>query len=285
MLTTQLKRFLVLLLAWIPFAANATEFDHLLVGQEVTDNVIGVGQFRIRLPDQGVWIVASKQSVQGGKDPASWEPPVRQTVAVAQSSNGALSAVLIFGAPAKSYKSVRWNDDPCAGVTDFVVKDTMNQVFGMPECFAVLRFREDDFYRTSGGPFSDIVNWASNLRLAWPEHFIRVFYTKYGRGDYLRANLYLPGSVESAQRVELWGRQVAASMAAAVIQGTMTATILPLPALPNSPVSTDVPRATSTSPSAKSAESRMLELKSLLEKGLITNDDYNEKRKKILQDL
>lgn len=284
---TPTKRLLAFWLAWVALAASATEFDHLAVGQEVTDKVVGVGRFRIQLPAYGAWTVVSKQSVQAGRDAASWNQPIRQTIAVAQSTGSALSAVFIFTAPAKPYKGgARWNDDPCALVTDFITKDTMNQTYMMPECFVVQRYRKDMFNPAAGGTFPDIVNWASSLRLSWPEHFVRVYYTKYSRSGYLRGNLYLAGSPESLPWVESWGRQLAASMAAAVRQGSGSATVPAVPALPNAPVAADGQRETLVSPTvAKSAESRMLELKSLLDKGLITGDDYNEKRKKILQDL
>ncbi|WP_048439243.1 SHOCT domain-containing protein [Caenimonas sp. SL110] len=283
-MTTSLKTFVALLVG-LPFAALATDFDRLTVGQELADDAISVGNFRIQLPAPGRWTVVSKQAVQAGRDTASWDQPVRQTIAVAQSAGGELSAVFIFTAPEKPYGN-RWSDEPCAEVNDFIVKDKMNSTFMMPECFAVQRHRTEVFRNAAaGGAFPDVVNWVAKSRLTWPDQFTRVFYTKFYRGGYVRANLYLAGTHESMPWIESWGRQLASSISAGVTQQTKVATVSPMPGVLVAPDERVRPKIPSSSQTAKSAESRIRELKSLFEKGLITKEDYEGKRTKILEDL
>jgi hypothetical protein len=163
----------------------------------------------------------------------------------------------------------------------------MNQTYGMPECFAIQRFARELFSESAGGTFPGILKWAQEARLSWPDQFTRVLYMKHHRGQFLRANLYLAGAVESNPWIEKWGRDVAAAMASAVTRegGSIAMPVFKSthPAGPSNPTPT-IGQSPRTAPVTVTAEVRLRELKSLQDKGLITDEEYRMKRKAILGD-
>ena len=285
-----IKTCVALTVTALPCAvAHAVDFDALAVGQPVADNVVGIGRFHVQLPD-GRWTVLSKLTKSAGTQTGSSATPTQLTVAVGRASAGYVSAVMVFNTPANTFQSVsRWNDDPCATYTRALVKDTMGQTFSMPECFAITNFAATAWSTARTEPFLDIHKWMTDQRLALAPEFFHIFYTKYQGGDFFKATLYLPGSPRDLPAAELWGRAVAQSL-----QSTVKHRSLGL--IPSLPEFTSATTAANKEPQlpanearppvpARSAEARMQELKSLLDKGLITTDDYNDKRKKILSEL
>lgn len=137
---------------------------------------------------------------------------------------------LIFRTPASTFQGVsRWNDDPCNSITTALVKDTMRQTFAMPECFAVQKFPVDSFTTGTSGAFGDIAKWLNASQLKMPADILQVYYTKYWGGDFVHANMYLPGTAENFARAEVWGRGVAQAFQRMVSKDSPAAVIPPLP--------------------------------------------------------
>lgn len=136
------------------------------------------------------------------------------------------------------------------------------------------------------------MRWAQDNGYALPNPMLRVFYTKHHQGDYFRLNAYFAGDAGSAPAAEAWGRQTVASLSAMVTRPTRMQGRLPdLPSFvatsvgAQPPAARVQPAAFNASATPASAESRLRQLKSLLDSKLITPEEYEGKRKKIVEEL
>lgn len=270
-------------------AAHAVDFKSAVVGQPIADRTLTAGKLSVQLPG-GDWILAAKAQGMGGNQP-NLAPPPQHTFAALQVHDKAISAIVVFSAPAWSYNVSSWSDEPCKNVNSYIVKSTLNQTFAMPECFVIDRQTARSF-ETSASINRDLLRWASSNGYVLPNSMLRVFHTKFRGGDYFRFNAYLAGDPSSAPAVETWGRETAASLSAMVTRSSSRGTLPELPAFVAAPASA-TPVATSAPPVAgsaantapTSAEARLRQLKSLLDSKLITPEEYEGKRKKIVEEL
>ncbi len=270
-------------------AAHAIDFKSAVVGQRIADRTLTIGKLSMQLPG-GEWILAAKTQELGGSN-FSVAPPPLQTFAAVQAHDKAISAILVFSAPAWSYNVSRWNDEPCKNVSSYIVKSTLNQTFAMPECFVIDNETAGSF-GASASAHRDLVRWASSNGYGVPNPMVKVFHTKYHGGDFFRFNAYLAGGSGSAPAAEAWGREAVASLAAMVTRSTSQATLPELPAFVAAPAGA-MPMASISPPVAgsaanaasTSAESRLRQLRSLLDSKLITPEEYEGKRKKIVEEL
>jgi hypothetical protein len=273
--------------------AHSADLKHLSVGQQLPGSMLSIGRFQLQLPE-GPWALVSKSAIAAGSQSGSSATPVQLVAAIARVESGKATAILIFRTPANTFQSVnRWRDDPCGGIQKALVKDTMRQTFAMPECFAITTYSPAAFTSATTGAVGDVAAWLTSSRTVLPENILRVYYTKYHGGDFLHANMYLQGTPENLPKVEAWGRQAANSLQQMVNRGAigvipslpeLVPASLALKAGPQDPVQPGTQGGFQAAP-GRTAEARILELKSLLDKGLISADDYNEKREKILDEI
>jgi len=267
-------------------AAHAVEFKNAVVGQPIADRTLTIGKLSMQLPS-GQWILAAKVQGMGGSQPNVPAPP-QHTFAAIQTYNKTISAVVVFSAPAGSYIVSRWNNEPCKSETSFVVKSTLNQTMAMPECFVVANQSPGSF-ETSTPIYQDLARWAYGNGYAFPDPMVRVFYTKYHGGDYFRLNAYFAGGPGSVPAAEAWGREAVSSLSAMVTRSTAQGKLPELPAFATDPVSVQ-PVANNAQSAASNAppslaETRLRQLKSLLDSKLITPEEYEGKRKKIVDEM
>lgn len=70
----------------------------------------------------------------------------------------------------------------------------------------------------------------ANAAMSFDDKLIfRIYYTKYWGGDFIHANMYLPGTAENFARAEVWGRGVAQAFQRMVSKDSPAAVIPPLP--------------------------------------------------------
>lgn len=271
-------------------SAHANEFKTAVVGQPIADRTLTIGKLSMQLPS-GEWILAAKAQGLGGNQP-NMAPPPQHGLAAVQVLDKTISAVVVFGAPAWSYNVSSWSDEPCKNVTSAIVKSTLNQTFAMPECFVIDRQTAGSF--EASAPINrDVVRWADNNGLVIPNSMLRVFHTKFRGGDYFRFNAYFPGGTSSAPALEAWGREAAASLSAMVNRSTAQGKLPELPAFAIAPANVQATTAgaqpiagsTNPAPASSSAEARLRQLKSLLDSKLITPEEYEAKRKKIVDEI
>lgn len=221
-------RLTAMMVALVAMHAHAADFSALTLGQAVPDNVIKFGQVQLQLPE-GKWEVVSKIEARAGTV-VTGATPTQQTITVARTQGETVSALLIFRTPASTFQGITsWRDDPCSSFTNALVKDTMKQNFSMPECFAIQKFPVDSFTSSTTGTFGDVAKWLKASQIKMPADVLRVFYTKYWGGDFVVANMYLPGTAENFAPAEAWGRGVAQAFQRMVSRDSPVALIPPLP--------------------------------------------------------
>ncbi len=261
-------------------AAHAIDFKTAVVGQTISDRTLTIGKLSMQLPS-GEWILAAKDQEGGGSQPSMPAPPLNRLVVV-QTHHKTLSAVIIFSAPAWSYSVSRWSSEPCKNVTAFAVKSTLNQTPGMPECFVVTNHSAGEF-GTLTATHQDLARWADNNGYTLPDPMVRVFHTKYHGGDFFRLNAHFAGGPGSVPAAEAWGREAASSLSAMVTRSAAQAR------LPEFPASAAIPAgeqpAAASADTVSSSEVRLRQLKSLLDSKLITPEEYEGKRKKIVDEM
>src|SRR6185369_1710734 len=207
----------------------AADFSALVVGQPISDNTVKIGQFQLQLP-AGQWTVVSAMALRAGNQNGGSAVPTQLSISVARVESAKVTGLLIFRAPASSFLGVsRWNDDPCSEIKETLVKDTMKQNFRMPECFAVVKFPPSTITSATDGPMANIAQWLKDSKTNLPENLLRVYYSKYNGGDFIHANMFLPGSAENYSAAETWGRGVAQAIQKMVVRDSSIAV---LPALP-----------------------------------------------------
>lgn len=222
---TTLAAALLLLSA---MAASATDFSSLTMGGKLVDNKVSIGRYNVALPE-GEWTVVGKLEARAGSQ-AGGAVPTQLSAAVARIEAERVLALFILRTPASSFQGIsRWNDDPCKGIPDTLVKDTMKQTFAMPECFAMVPFDASLFKSASSGVFEQIANWLQSTNRQLPPKLLRVYYTKYYGGDFVHANLYFPFDAQPLPVVEAWGRSVAAAMQKMVTRDSPEAVFPKLP--------------------------------------------------------
>lgn len=270
-------------------AAHAIDFKSAVVGQPIADRTLTAGKLSVQLPS-GEWILAAKAQVGGGSQPNMPAPPLHR-FAVVQVQDKTISAVISFSGPAWSYAVTQWNDEPCKNVTSYIVKSTLNQTWAMPECFVVANVKASAFAALSD-THREVARWANNNGYALPDPMVQVHHTKYHKGDYFRLNAHFAGGPGAAAAAEAWGRDAASSLTAMITRATPLGRLPELPAYASTPgTSTPVAAqpmagsvaATATAPA--STEARLRQLKSLLDSKLITPEEYEGKRKKIVDEL
>lgn len=274
--------------------AHAIEFKNAVVGQTIEDRALTVGKLSLQLPG-AQWILASKVQGMGTLPGVANQPvptPPLQTLAAVQMHNRTILAIVIFSAPAWSYSTIgKWNEDPCKGITSFITKSTLNQTITMPECFAIANQAAGWFQVSTDTTHQDLVRWAGNNGYALPDQMLRVLYTKYHRSDFFQLNAYMAGSLVNAPAAEAWGREAVASLSAMVTRSTAQGKLPELPAFAATPAAEPPvapraqPAAAHSAPASNSAESRLRQLKSLLDSNLITPEEYEGKRKKIVDEM
>jgi hypothetical protein len=209
--------------------SHSADFAALTLGQMVPDNAINIGQFQLQLPE-GKWTVVSTFEARAGSQRGGSAVPTQLTVAVARVDGAKISGLFIFRTPASTFVGVsRWNDDPCGSITDALVKDTMDQNWRMPECFAITTMPPATIASWQTGAGAGVARWLKDSQLSLPEDLLRVYYSKYHGGDFLHANMYLPGSSNNFSAAEVWGRGVAQAIKKMVNRDSPSAAI---PALP-----------------------------------------------------
>lgn len=279
----------IVLVAHMP-TANAINFSSALVGQTIEDRTLTVGKLSMQLPG-APWILASKVQGMGTVPGVANQPvpnPPLQTLAAVQTHNKTILAVVIFSAPAWSYSNIsKWNEDPCKGITSFIRKSTLNQTVTMPECFAIANQAAGWFQVSTDTTHQDLVRWAGDNGYALPDQMLRVFYTKYHQGDFFQLNAYIAGSLVNAPAAEAWGREAVASLSAMVTRSTAQGKLPELPAFAAAPPVATIaqPAAANAAPASNSAELRLRQLKTLLDSKLITPEEYEGKRKKIVDEM
>lgn len=269
--------------------AHAIEFKDAVVGQPIADHTLTIGKLSMQLPG-GEWILGAKTEEKGGIQPNNSAPP-RHRFAAVQIHDKTLSAIVIFSAPARSYYYVtRWNDDPCKQETSYIVKSTLKQTVAMPECFVVANPAAGTF-EAANVTQKELVRWAQDNGYALPNPMLRVFYTKHHQGNYFRLNAYFAGDAGSAPAAEAWGRQTVESLSAMVTRPSIQGKLPDLPAFVSTPMSAKPvtasvrPAAASANAAPTSAEARLRQLKTLLDSRLITPEEYEGKRKKIVEEM
>ncbi len=270
-------------------AVHAIDFKRAVVGQPIADRTLTIGKLSMQLPS-GQWILVSKTSGIVGVQNNQSAPPL-QTFAAVQVYNKTVSAIVIFAAPAWSYVTNRWGSDPCKEITSFIHKSTLNQTTDMPECFAVTTQAASSFQVSTDSTFQNLARWAYDGGYALPDPVVRVFYTKYHHGDFFRLNAYFTGGSGSPLAAEAWGRDAVSSLSAMITRSTAQGTLPELHAFVAAPASA-TPLATGVQPVAgsanaalTSAEARLRQLQSLLDSKLITREEYEGKRKKIVDEM
>lgn len=270
-------------------AAYAIEFKDAVVGQPIADRTLTIGKLSMQLP-AGEWILAAKTEENGRIQTNSDSPP-RHRFAAVQIRDKTLTAIVVFRAPARSFYYVtRWRDDPCKAETSFIVKSTLQQTVNMPECFVVASQAAGTFDAASP-THKELVRWAQDNGYALPSSMLRVFYTKHHQGDYFRLNVYFAGDTSSASAAEAWGRQTVASLSAMVTRPSIQGKLPELPAFVAAPAGTQPVAARMQAPAVganttpSSAEARLRQLKNLLDSRLITPEEYEDKRKKIVEEM
>lgn len=286
----------VALFAALTSSGHATPFDGLAPGLPVPDNTVTMGRYTVRLP-QGTWIVASRLAQRGGTQSGTSATPVQLVAALANVDRGSLAGMLLLRVPASTYANVRsWQDDPCKGFRNALLRDTLQQTFFMPECLAVETYAVGNLTTLGSGAFEDIPRWINSAAVQLPPRMLRIYYAKYHGGDFLHLFAYLPGDKQALPAIEVWSRSVASSLSAAVVDGqvgvipdlprsTAMEVKAPLPAV-SLPVSRpNMPPAQEPPSHRGDASDRLRELKGLLDKGLITPADYEGKKQKILEEI
>ncbi len=270
-------------------AAHAIEFKSAVVGQAVADRTLTIGKLSMQLP-AGEWTLASKTSEIIGPTAIVAVAPLATLTAV-QTHHKKVVAIVSFSAPAWSYSVLRWNDDPCKSITSFIVKSTMNQTMSMPECFAISTQAAASFQISTDNNNQSLARWIYDNGSAFPDPMTRVFYTKYHFSDFFRLNVYFAGDSGTAPAAEAWGREAASSLSAMVTRSTAQGKLPDLPAFALAsagaqPVhASPQPVAAGANVAPNSAESRLRQLKSLLDSKLITPEEYEGKRKKIVDEM
>ena len=183
----------------------------------------------MKLPD-GPWTVVAKREVRAGSQAGSSGSPAQLWLVLVRIDAGALTALLQFRTPANTFIGVsRWNDEPCKGVVDPLVIDTMKQTFAMPECFTVTKHNPQQFTTASPGVAGDVAKWLGENKIPQLERAHRVYYAKYYRGDFFHATAILPQVGDGHAASEAWGRQVAAQLQAMVLGEKRQAELPTLP--------------------------------------------------------
>jgi len=219
-------------------SVSGADFNAIAIGQALSDGVLDVGQFSIRLP-QGEWTVVAKQQVSGSQAGGPLAPLQQQTVAVVRTTAGALEALIVIRTPAATFQVTKWNNDPCAAITDALVKDTLKGRMFMPECFAIAPYSSNGITSATAGPLKEATTWLVVNKIPIPEWLFRVYNTKYSGGDFLHMNSYFPASATQGQRpnavpadLEKWGREVALAIQELVSREKAVANLPPLPQIP-----------------------------------------------------
>ncbi|EJE49930.1 hypothetical protein PMI14_05500 [Acidovorax sp. CF316] len=241
----------------------------------------------MQLPS-GEWILAAKAQVGGGSQPNMPAPPLHR-FAVVQVRDKTISAVIMFSGPAWSYAVTQWSDEPCKNVTSYIVKSTLNQTRAMPECFVVANLNAGAFEALSD-THKEVARWAHSNSYALPVPMLQVHHTKYHKGDYFRLNAHFAGGLDSAPAAEAWGREAASSLTAMITRATPLGQLPELPAFASTlgatqPVAAQPMAGSATAAAPGSAEARLRQLKSLLDSKLITPEEYEGKRKKIVDEM
>lgn len=267
--------------------AHAVDFKSAVVGQPIADRTLTAGKLSVQLPN-GEWILAAKAQVGGGSQPNMPAPPLHR-FAVVQVQDKTISAVISFSGPAWSYAVTQWNDEPCKNVTSYIVKSTLNQTWAMPECFVVANVKAGAFEALSD-THREVARWAHNNGYALSVPMVQVHHTKYHKGDYFRLNAHFAGGPGSAPAAEAWGREAASSLTAMITRATAVGQLPELPAFASTPGATQPVVAqpmtgTAAAAAPGSAEARLRQLKSLLDSKLITPEEYEGKRKKIVDEM
>lgn len=160
----------------------------------------------------------------------------------------------------------------------------------MPECFVVANPATGTLEAASA-THKELVRWAQDNGYSLPNPMLRVFYTKHHQGDYFRLNVYFAGDTASASAAEAWGRQTVTSLSAMVTRPSIQGKLPDLPAFVAAPAGTQPVAARVQAPGAhantplSSAEGRLRQLKHLLDSKLITAEEYEDKRKKIVEEI
>jgi hypothetical protein len=212
---------------------SATDFSGLSIGQKLVDNKVAIGQYSFTLP-AGAWTVVARLEARAGSQAGGGAvTPTQLSVALARLEADKVLALFILRTPAETFQAVRsWTDDPCKGISNALVKDTMKQTFAMPECFAIAPFEASLFTSATTGAGEQIAKWLQTTHSQLAPKLLRVYYTKYHGGNFLHANLYFPSDAVSVPAAETWGRGVAAAMQKMVTRDSQEAVF---PALPQEP--------------------------------------------------
>lgn len=268
-------------------AAHAVDFKSAVVGQPIADRTLTVGKLSVQLPS-GEWVLAAKTQVGGGSQPNMPAPPLHR-FAVVQVQDKTISAVITFSGPAWSHAANQWSDESCKNVTSYIAKSTLNQTWAMPECFVVVNTKAGAFEALSD-THREVARWARNNGYAVPFPMLQVHHSKYHKEDFFRLNVHFAAGPDSAPAAVAWGREAVASLTAMITRATPLGQLPDLPAFASTPGATQAvaaqPMAGSAAAAAPaSAEARLRQLKSLLDSKLITPEEYEGKRKKLVEEL
>lgn len=248
----------------------------LHAGAYAQSTAMRVGRFTVQLP--GTWVLLSDRHINSGSQSGTSSTPTQHVVAYGVKDGRDKPVVVILRAPSSTFVGVsRWQDDPCKNYRTALVKDTLGQTFAMPECLAIEEYATQNILRSEAAVMQDIAQWLK--RTDAPQSLLHVHYSKYHGGDFLHFNSYHALPKDAAPQIEGWARQVASHLHATVVGGS-AGTLMAFPS--------SIDTAPPTGPRPKeprSVETRLTELKSLFDRGLITEQDFDQRRKQILDSI
>lgn len=273
---------------------------------------VSVGRSTFALPP-GQWQVVSTRDGRTTVDGLqNGGVPIGTVYVMQQDSAGVYIASIYFTAPLQTARVSGWNDTLCDR-KDTLFRDTFSGSFSFPECLLVnhgVRFWVDtptnDYDRKTW-------DWYRKNKVTLPNSTLRASYRKYQGGDYVSVTFdvnpeyfgqapalgtvwasseWHPLVVKSdpARQAFVDSFKKLAYVMAASAKSTLTDRKPKSGSLPSLDDlrGTSVQATQTTAPGAtgsKSVEIRLAELKGLFDKGMITQTEYEQKRKVIIDGL